>query len=186
MSDMPISLLGYKAVSAVHGNELLKSGVFHVTVSDEIKEHYHWLGNGIYFYPVKADAESWANNMKGSEAFVVSAETIKLLSYEIYDFGDCMDNWWELKREESRKAIESLRLDIGGIEKIPPLFEYRHKYAENIWNNNPAVKVCMAKFPSKPLSECPKVNGLDIRYRRKEFCVRKNKYIIAASIKRCG
>jgi len=185
VNEVITSLMGFKAVSEQHGNELLKKRVFHVTVADELKEEYHWLGNGIYFYPDKADAEDWAKNEKGKNSFVVSAQTIELCSYEIFEFGDMMDEeFYKLKHQESRDSIDSNSLHIGKIKKVPSIFEFRHKYAENIWERYPKVKVCIARFPTVKLTDCPKVDGVDIRRRRKEFCVRKVEYIDSKSIKK--
>jgi len=185
VADEPAALLGYKAVSKEHGESAIERRELHRAKRDEANDRYHWLGDGIYFYPELKDAESYLSE-KGPGAFVISAKTVLLEREEIIDLGHISDSD---RRNKITDYIETLAGKRGieiAIGTEPSFEKNRHIFAEIMWENYRNAKVLKASFWNLPSDEFREEEGKHARYLREEYCVRWGEYIDSDSIKRIG
>lgn len=124
-----------------------------------------WLGSGIYFYPDINDAYNWRN----AEAIIHCV--IEVDSSAFLDFDT----------DSGKRLYSQMEAHICSEMDVTtyPKDAIRNQCAmmKMIWDQNPSIQVIAASFPTQPR----KIKTLlDLRRRRREFCIRNNagiKYI---------
>ena len=151
-------ITGYHGTTEERANEILMSKKYKVSKGEK-----EWLGTGIYFYPDINDAYNWR-----------SCDTILHTIIKIED-----DELLDIDTPEGQAVyneilIYLLSLHFKDLELSSPQ-KNQCAVINLIWNTYEKVKVISASFAT----EKRKINTLiDIRKRRKEFCVKSNDNIV--------
>lgn len=151
-------LTGYHGTSLESGNSIISDKQFNISHGPK-----EWLGNGIYFYFSFEDAYKW----KESEAIIHAIIKIN------------EDEYLDIESEEGKKLYRGVLNLITSAQSKPvnsnaDAQKNQCAVMRMIWNQNPTIKVISASFPVEPT----KIKTLiDLRDRRREFCVRNNDYI---------
>lgn len=151
-------LTGYHGATNEKANRIEREGRFPLSHSDE-----EWLGTGIYFYFSIGDAYNWR-----------SSDVIYHAVIKIND-----DEYFDLDTPEGlalvRRTVEYLYSQQTDMKPS------KHAIQKNtcavmqmIWESYPGVKVMAASFHPEP-TKMPFL--LEVRPKRKEFCVRDNSSI---------
>lgn len=56
-----VKIMGYHATNRKNYESIMKNGLI---ISENTKNKYHWLGNGIYLFQYPKDAESWGKDIR--------------------------------------------------------------------------------------------------------------------------
>lgn len=150
-------LSGYHGTSLEAANNIIKQRKYKKSNNDK-----DWLGPGIYFYSSFSDAYDWKNaetilhsviKIKEDEYLDLTSPMGVSIYNEIIDwlYNDCNIRLDKNKKQQNQCSIFKI-----------------------IWNREPYLKVISAEFAR----ERSKFDALiDLREKRKEFCVRNNECI---------
>ena len=147
---------GYHGTTELNGRRILKEKQFNLSNGNK-----EWLGKGIYFYEKYIDAFNWT---QGS-----------MVLHSIIEVED--DQYIDIDTEEGKKTCRKIMKYI--FEKYSD--RINEKAQENqcqtmnfMWETSPRLRLIFASFSS----EKSKYNMLiDVREKRREFCVRSNEVI---------
>ncbi len=147
--------------------DILSTKTFKISDSDR-----EWLGNGIYFYLKREDAQNWICQRKYKHGAILKA-TVEVKDNEYLDFDT--DEGKIIFTSAANYIInfaksKGMRLpnDLGDVQ------ERTCTVMRIVWENVKDLKLILASFPS----EQREVQFLiDPRKYRKEFCVKDNGFI---------
>ena len=154
---------GYHGTTTTNGNEIVEQKRFNLSKSSK-----EWLGTGIYFYIEYRDAYSWSSNIVGNN----KETTVLHILIDIDE--DCV---LDLDSEKgivfSREAINILENSYYHLDKRTAQ-ENQCTISNFIWSKCGNLQMMIASFATEvtPFSMLR-----DVRERRREFCLRSNKYI---------
>lgn len=152
-------LTGYHGTKITYANEIISSGEFHPS-----KSKTDWLGSGIYYYFNIKDAYEWQD----SDAILHSV--IRIDESEFLD----MDS--DVGAKVYNGIIECIEDVLCENIRLSTEHAQENQCAvmRAIWADHPQIKVISASFATTKT----KVRTLlDLRPRRREFCVRDNSCI---------
>lgn len=162
-------LTGYHGTTLVNANKIIAEHKFYTSRSD-----HEWLANGIYFYFNIEDALKWRN----SEAIL----------HTIIKIED--DEFLDIDSREGSSMFNDIVKEIAST--IPDGTINTHFYSaqknqcavmNTMWDSCPEIKIIAASFPSE---KTMLRTIFDARPKRREFCLRENKYIKYISLIKRG
>lgn len=147
-------LAGYHGTTQASADNILRERKFTLSTSET-----EWLGDGIYFYEDINDAYDW----KECEAIIHCV--IELDSSRYLDLDT------EVGKDVYLKMEKHICSTMGVSTSKKNAQENQCALMKMIWKENPSLYVLAASFATKPTEY---KTLLDMRPRRREFCVRNN------------
>lgn len=163
MGDDFIFITGYHGTTSVKNAESIIKNGFNIS-----KTKKNWLGDGIYFYPSFEDAYNWKNIETGAQSKAILHSVIKINKREFID----------LDTAEGKKLLSLLIKELKKSTNISDKHNIQERQCaamKYLWQIYKKVNVIACEFAPE---ESPIKLLTDYRKKRKEFCVRDNKYII--------
>ena len=157
-------LTGYHGTTLENAYKILSEGKFNASDNDT-----DWLGKGIYFYFDFNDAINWRN------ADAVLHSVIKI------DHSEYLD----IDSNQGKKIYEQIVDIIASLQEKEVSTSSKNTQKNQcavmrmIWETYPKVSVISASFPTE---KTKMRTMIDVRKRRKEFCVRNNRFIKCTQI----
>ena len=148
-------LTGYHGTSLDNGHNIVETKQFNISTGPK-----EWLGSGIYFYFLFADAYNW----RDSDAII----------HSIIEIDE--DEYLDIDTKEGEEIYNKIIGIISSMQQkniFPNASPQENQCSvmKMIWEQVPKIKVISAGFPTEPT----KIKTLiDKRCRRREFCVRSN------------
>ncbi len=158
-------LTGYHGTTASAADSIISTNEFRPSTKDT-----EWLGDGIYFYREFVDAYNWRKDPDSPPSDTII--------HAIIDVDD--DAYLDLDSSEGHllfKLISRYILAQLNASARPTKYAQKNQYAvaKMIWELSPELQVLSASLPSEHTG-LPTM--MDMRTKRKEFCVRDNCSII--------
>lgn len=154
-------LTGYHGTSKESAAKILDSNEFILSVGDT-----EWLGQGIYFYFDYSDAVEWTKIREIEQPAIVLG-IIRAADRDVLDFDS-------EKGGEIFGKFERLFLKHNVSMVSESAQQNQCALMQYIWKNVRHYKVFIGSFP-KHKKHIPLI--MDIREKRREFCVRNNRVI---------
>ena len=154
---------GYHGTTKARGHEILEERGF--TSSKGNKE---WLGTGIYFYDEYRDAFKW------SERIVGNIEEITVLHVLIDIDENCVLDLDSEKGKEYCRTVVKILDNYFSYLVDGTAQENQCIISNFIWKVCKEIQMLIASFASE---KTPFVMLKDVREKRREFCLKNNKYV---------